>query len=198
MTPEERSAYNRNYYLQNREKEKARAVKWRADNPDQLKVQSRRATERYQSDPEHRKQKLQWGKESQGRCKPRIQAYEKMRGQKNREEIATYQKQYREDNAEELAANKLAWERQDKLKYPGKYSAMASEQRAKRLKRYVPWADKDEIQFFYDCRPEGCHVDHIDPLCGEMISGLHVPENLQWLPARDNRVKSNKWFAECG
>lgn len=55
------------------------------------------------------------------------------------------------------------------------------------------WADMDAIREIYVKRPDDCHVDHIIPLRGKLVSGLHVPENLQYLPALLNMKKHNTY-----
>lgn len=61
-------------------------------------------------------------------------------------------------------------------------------------------ADRKEIKKVYsDCiertNATGVphEVDHIVPLNGEMVSGLHVHWNLQVIPASENRFKSNRF-----
>lgn len=51
---------------------------------------------------------------------------------------------------------------------------------------------KAEINSFYYNRQRGYEVDHIVPLNGEQVTGLHVPWNLQYLTQADNRSKGNK------
>lgn len=65
--------------------------------------------------------------------------------------------------------------------------------RAAKLLRIPLWSEVDKIKEFYTNCPEGYHVDHIVPLKGELVSGLHVINNLQYLPAKENCSKGNKW-----
>lgn len=64
------------------------------------------------------------------------------------------------------------------------------------VERTPSWADLDIIREFYSNCPKGYHVDHEIPLRGRLISGLHVIENLRYIKAEDNRVKSNKYTIE--
>ncbi len=54
------------------------------------------------------------------------------------------------------------------------------------------WANLDIIKAMYE-NAEGCHVDHIVPLQGALVCGLHVENNLQYLTPEENLSKGNKW-----
>lgn len=54
------------------------------------------------------------------------------------------------------------------------------------------WADRAAIKRFYAKRPHGHEVDHIFPLQGANMCGLHVLDNLQYLPTKTNRAKGAK------
>jgi hypothetical protein len=64
----------------------------------------------------------------------------------------------------------------------------------KRLQAQTPaWADMDAIRQVYAQCPKGFDVDHMIPLKGKLVSGLHVHTNLQILPMSVNRSKSNSY-----
>lgn len=74
---------------------------------------------------------------------------------------------------------------------------------AAKRQRIPPWSTKEDrakIRSIYaECkrisRETGIqhHVDHIVPLVGKFVSGLHVPGNLQIILGSENCKKSNKW-----
>lgn len=79
------------------------------------------------------------------------------------------------------------------IKNPTKVTFKSAKYRAAKLQRTPSWADLEKIKEFYLNCPEGYHVDHIIPLQGKNISGLHVENNLQYLTAEENLRKGNKW-----
>lgn len=64
--------------------------------------------------------------------------------------------------------------------------------RADKLNATPNWVDNKELRSIYKNCPQGHHVDHIVPLNNPIVSGLHVPWNLQYLPTLENIAKSNK------
>jgi len=92
----------------------------------------------------------------------------------------------------------LRWSRQN----PDKANAIKAKRRAAKILRTPPWLTREHfkaIRAFYtqaqilsNATGRLHHVDHIIPLQGELVSGLHVPWNLQVLTAPANLSKSNK------
>lgn len=72
-------------------------------------------------------------------------------------------------------------------------SIQARQTGLKRKKRTPMWADTEAIKQFYRDKPDGFHVDHIIPLNGKLVSGLHVLNNLQYLEAKENNLKNNTY-----
>lgn len=107
----------------------------------------------------------------------------------NLEKHNQYQKEWAKKNPDKRRSACKNWDRKNNLYYRAKNN----KRRAKLLRRTPPWADLEAIKEFYMNCPDGYHVDHIIPLRGELVSGLHILQNLQYLPALDNLRKSNKF-----
>ena len=92
---------------------------------------------------------------------------------------------------------KLQWKR-DNMGY---VSHINNIRRAAKIHRTVSWGNDDAIKKIYDERAalnyehgKGTHhVDHIIPLQGKYVSGLHVENNLQILTAAENLRKGNRY-----
>lgn len=103
--------------------------------------------------------------------------------QTNKERISNYRKDYKKANRAKL-------------------NALDSKRRATKLKATPKWlteVDYQVIEEFYKTSQklkletgQDYHVDHIIPLQGKDVCGLHVPWNLQVILASENLYKSNK------
>jgi hypothetical protein len=100
---------------------------------------------------------------------------------------------YRAANKEKLAAAKAEWRRNNL----GRWNATRMAYKAAKAQRMPAWLtadDKEVIAVLYEqARTLQMHVDHIVPLRGKAVSGLHVPWNLQALTPADNIAKRNKF-----
>ncbi len=115
------------------------------------------------------------------------------------EKRQTYIKQYLINNKEKRKAAVKKWQ----LLNPHKNAAKQRRREAAKLKRTPEWLTTEHhaaINNMYwlaadlqKVSGEKYHVDHIVPLQGKHISGLHVPWNLQILPADMNCSKSNSF-----
>ena len=92
-------------------------------------------------------------------------------------------------NQKTQSARYKRWQQNNK----DKVRLRSANERAVRLQRMPKWADKEKIKEFYLNCPPGFQVDHIIPLRGKLVSGFHIVENLQYLPAKENIQKSNKF-----
>ena len=112
---------------------------------------------------------------------------------------ATAKREWAQRNREKTQASKKRWREDNK-----DYHAAYTRSRKKRMKQATPsWLTpehQEAIDDIYDQRDiisqltgVEYHVDHIVPLKGARVWGLHVPWNLQLLPADENRRKNNNW-----
>jgi hypothetical protein len=125
------------------------------------------------------------------------------------EQSSRYAKKY----PEKSVARTKAWkerhperaaevDKRTRQKNSARIDANRAKYRAVKLRATPAWLNKGhwfEIGCVYVYRDAlkraglNYHVDHIVPLQGKNVSGLHVPENLQVIPAVENRLKNNHY-----
>lgn len=89
-----------------------------------------------------------------------------------------------------------------------KVNALGKAYKVRKKNRIPRWVNKDclwlikEVYELAQIRTKQFgfpwHVDHIIPLQGELVSGLHVIENLQVIPGIENIKKKNKYEIDHG
>jgi wobble nucleotide-excising tRNase len=86
---------------------------------------------------------------------------------------------------------------------PHKVNRIRATKRARKLRQTPSWVDKEAVDSFYleaqlKSKETGIahHVDHMVPLKGETVSGLHVQGNLQVLTSEENISKGNRYWPD--
>ena len=128
----------------------------------------------------------------------------------NKEKVLAYKKKYRDNNKHKInlwiCANresKNKHSRNWKHKNKAKVNAATRKRQAAQLQRTPAWLTQHDYKVMESKYAIAAwlsavvgidyHVDHIIPLRGKTVSGLHVPDNLSVIRARDNLEKSNKY-----
>lgn len=130
-------------------------------------------------------------------CKSCLYSGQQEWKEKNKKKVNDWWAEYREENRARLRQNAKKWRTVNK----GKKNADTAKRFAAKMLRMPKWLTKEErvrIDCYYQVaamrtKESGYswHVDHIVPLRGEKVSGLHVPWNLRVIPAQENMDKGN-------
>lgn len=173
----------------NKDREKISQKEWQTSNKEYIKIQ---AAEYYKNN-----------KTYSNMCS-------KLYRINNKEKLKVFKASYYEINKQHIKLKMKNWKLQNKIilkKWEENNKALlvakAAKYRAAKLNATPLWLSiifLKHIEEFYSLAKElqwlsdpsdPLEIDHIVPLQGENVSGLHVPWNLQILPRSLNRKKSN-------
>ena len=147
----------------------------------------------------------------EGKCKPCKNEYSRAQYCKTKNKRLPKILEWREANRERCREISLEWNFRNKKRCKALqkkhyqenkavYAAKCAKYRASRLKATPLWADLEQIKRIYALcakisEKTGIehHVDHIIPLQGKDVCGLHVDNNLAIIPAKMNLEKSNSF-----
>lgn len=198
-------------YLQNREKELAINKKWSDANKEHhefLKNKWHEENKEYyaQQQKEYRDGRKdimqEYSKEWYNENKDHKLLLGRIWYQNNKEYKDAQNRQWRKDNPEK--ARQIA--RIYRMVNIDRVRFVSAQYRAKKLQATPLWLTQGHVDIVLDFHKAAkmfqiytgteYHVDHIVPLQGETVCGLHVPWNLQLLPWDENISKGNRHWPD--
>jgi 5-methylcytosine-specific restriction endonuclease McrA len=127
--------------------------------------------------------------------KENLRADHKKHYEANKERKSSYHKERYKNNKEKINASNKKWAQAN----PAKVNAKGARYRANKAQRTPSWANIKQIERVYMLASwaskftgKALEVDHIIPLQGKTVCGLHVQTNLQILTLSENRIKNNR------
>lgn len=224
-TDEDKKRWRKLEYERHKESYKARAKRWREENPDSYE---RRKVEYFSREDVKESARIRaraWAAKNKERKSVADKAWRESNAEhvkkyksewylSNKERKYLIDKAWRESNFEKYSAARKEYRVKNKEKIAETYKKWAKEnptilrknsarRRAAVRQALPPWLTKehfDQIKAVYDeadrlTEETGIihHVDHIVPLRGKIVSGLHVPWNLRAIPAEENIKRPRIW-----
>lgn len=193
MTKAEKAAYDREYRAKNKarfaeakrvyvaanfEREQARVAAWHAANAERVAEIKRGWRQR---NPGADRQYVEANRIS-------VDASRAKRRASQRALLAAKQREYGQRPDVKIA--RAAYAARYRKAHPEVHRRSTWARRKRVAQATPPWADKAAMLAIYDlARSVDMHVDHVIPLKGANVCGLHVETNLSVLPPLLNRMK---------
>lgn len=147
--------------------------------------------------------RAQYNKEYRTAHKDALEEKRRAYYEKNKERISEKARQRYLQNKEQRVAEALRRQKED----PGAAGARNALCRLRKINRVPAWMSKDDIWLMEEIyklakdriKATGIRwdVDHIYPIKGKYVSGLHTPDNLRVVPYKVNKEKRNRLLEAC-
>jgi hypothetical protein len=208
MTPEEKKIYMKEWRKKNKEKIIAYEKKYQEENKVAI-AEMKRIYNAKNKEVIAEKKKIYHEKNKEIIAKKHKEFHLKNRDKlnqraldyynKNRDMLLARQADWREKNRDLSRQAAKNWQKNNKPKV----LASMSKRRSAKINRTPSWLTAEQLLRIESLYAESIkrrqetgldwHVDHIIPLQGKLVSGLHVPENMQIILAQDNVRKGNRY-----
>lgn len=204
-----RKEYQHQWYLNNKDRVYKNFQRWQKANPEKVKGYRNKEQQAQYNRDYYLKRKKEADTRKEVNAKARVRYHERYK-----ENLKIKHKKYRKNNALKVLESQRNWRSRNPQKVAGyvrkyrvthreKTNALALNRRMERAQRTPPWARKMMTEYLPEMYSRAKElfkttgvkheIDHIVPLRGKLVSGLHVPWNLRLLPASQNLKKGNRF-----